>query len=97
MDNILKERLVNRSGKKNFHFTLTCAVCGAVWQSTPIPVEGNRDHFQSAYIEAQQAAYREAEAHFVTCRLCGDPACERCHVNLGEMTVCSNCAKRMTQ
>ena len=68
MDNILKERLVNRSDKENFRFTLTCAVCGAVWQSTPIPVEGNRDHFQSAYLEAHQAAYREAEAlgfHFL--------------------------------
>lgn len=94
MDNILKERLVNRSDKNFFRFALICAVCGTVWESTPIPVE---EQNQSAYIAAKQAACEEAQSRFAICRLCGDPACERCHVSLGEMTVCSNCAKRMTQ
>ena len=94
MDNILKERLVNRSDKNSFRFALICAVCGTVWESTPIPVE---EQNQSAYIAAKQAACEEAQSRFAICRLCGDPACESCRVSLGEMTVCSNCAKRMTQ
>ena len=94
MDNILKERLVNRSEKNSFRFALICSVCGSVWESTPIPVE---EPNQSAYIAAKQAAYEEAQSRFAICRLCGDPACESCRVSLGEMTVCSNCAKRMTQ
>ena len=94
MDNILKERLVNRSDKNSFRFALICAVCGTVWESTPIPVE---EQNQSAYIAAKQAAYEEAQTRFAICRLCGDPACQSCRVSLGEMTDCSNCAKRMTQ
>ena len=94
MDNILKECLVNRSEKNSFRFALICAVCGTVWESTPIPVE---EHNQNVYIAAKQAACEEAKTCFAICRLCGDPACARCRVSLGEMTVCSNCAKRMTQ
>ena len=94
MDNILKERLVNRSDKNSFRFALICSVCGGVWESTPIPAA---EQHHSAYIAAKQAACEEAKTCFAICRLCGDPACARCRVSLGEMTVCSNCAKRMTQ
>ena len=54
MDNILKECLVNRSDKNSFRFALICAVCGTVWESTPIPVE---EQNQNVYIAAKQAAY----------------------------------------
>ena len=89
MNNILKERLVNRSDKDSFRFTLTCAVCGGVWQSTPLSFSGY------TYAQAQQAAYMEAVERFAACKLCGDPACENCYITIGEMTVCGTCAKKM--
>ena len=89
MINLLKDRLVNRSDKDSFRFTLTCAVCGSVWESTAIPVA------ESTCSDAQRAAQQEAMQGFVVCRLCANPACENCQVSFGEMTVCSNCAKQM--
>jgi len=89
VESILKERLVNRSDKEHFKFTLTCAVCGKVWQSTPFSCS------DGTYVQARQAAYREATEQFGVCRLCGDPVCEDCRVTMGEMTVCGTCAKKM--
>lgn len=89
MDNILKERLVNRSDKEQFQFTLTCAVCKKVWHSTLLT------HADRTYEQALQTAYQEATEQFSICRLCGDPACRDCQITMGEMIVCGTCAKKM--
>lgn len=89
MDSIIKERLVNRSDKKQFRFTLICSVCGSVWESTSLSKSGG------TYVQALNQAYQEAAEQFAVCRLCGDPVCEGCQVTMGEMTVCGTCAKKM--
>jgi len=90
MKDILKERMVNRSSKETFRFTLTCSVCKNEWHSTPID-----SNAVAGYEEARSQAFEEAAETFAACRLCGNPACENCQVSLGEMTICNSCLKRM--
>lgn len=89
MDRIMKERLVDRSDQEQFRFTLNCAVCGHVWESTARSKSGK------TYAQALNQAYQEAAGQFAVCRLCADPVCGDCQVTMGEMTVCGTCAGKM--
>ena len=94
----IKEHFVDCSEKNGFCFSLTCTVCGTVWKSTIIKPETStavRRLSQKEYIRAKEAAYLEAANVFTSCRLCEAPVCNNCMVLLGDMEVCSSCAKRL--
>jgi len=94
----IKEHFVDCSKKDGFCFSLTCTVCGTVWKSTIIKPETStavRRLSQKEYIRAKEAAYLEATNVFTSCRLCEAPVCNNCMVLLGDMEVCSSCAKRL--
>jgi len=94
----IKEHFVDCSEKNGFCFSLTCTVCGTVWKSTIIKPETStavRRLSQKEYIRAKEAAYLEATNVFTSCRLCEAPVCNNCMVLLGDMEVCSSCAKRL--
>ena len=94
----IKEHFVDCSEKNGFCFSLTCTICGTVWKSTIIKPETStavRRLSQKEYIRAKEAAYLEAANVFTSCRLCEAPVCNNCMVLLGDMEVCSSCAKRL--
>ena len=86
----IKEHFVDCSGKSGFCFSLTCTICGTEWKSTTV-----KRLYQNEYNRAKEAAYLEAATAFTSCRLCEAPVCNNCMVVMGDMEVCSSCAKRM--
>lgn len=94
----IKEHFVDCSEKGGFCFSLTCTVCGKVWKSSIVKPEVStaaKRLYQNEYNRAREAAYLEAVTVFKSCRLCEAPVCNNCMVVMGEMEVCSSCAKRL--
>ena len=94
----IKEHFVDCSDKNGFCFSLTCTVCGTVWKSTIVKPEVSaavKRLYQNEYNRARETAYLEASKVFTNCRLCEAPICDNCKVLMGEMVVCSSCARRL--
>ena len=94
----IKEHFVDCSKKDGFCFSLTCTVCGTVWKSSIVKPEVStaaKRMYQNEHNRAKEAAYLEAATAFKICRLCEAPVCNDCMVVMGEMEICSNCAKRL--
>lgn len=94
----IKEHFVDCSDKNGFCFSLTCTICGTVWKSTLMKPEVStavKRLYQNEYNRAREAAYLEAATAFTGCRLCEAPVCKKCMVLMGDMEVCSSCARRL--
>lgn len=97
MDRLLRSRMVNRSDKKYFRFTLNCTICGYEWESEPIPVTVGPDKYDEELEKAYDQAYYAAEKRFLICNLCGETTCDHCQVPFGKMMICANCEKRILE
>jgi hypothetical protein len=93
MQDLLKDHLVENTDGEMLFFTLTCAVCGKVWKSTPIPNQGDRE----SRLAARKHAVAEAAQRSHMCPFCGQPVCEACFVNVEGITLCVKCARRLQE
>lgn len=93
MQDLLKDHLVENVEGEQFLFTLTCAACGAVWKSAPIPNPSDKESRLAARKHAAEAAMQRSHM----CPFCGRPVCEGCFVNVEGITLCVNCARRLQE
>ena len=84
MQDLLKDYLVEHIEEDNIYFSLTCAVCGSQWHSTPMA--------RSA-LSSRDLDIAEAGTHNRMCTFCGRPVCLRCFEDVEGIFLCSQCAK----
>ena len=105
MKQMIRERLVDCSDDDWFRFSITCAECGRVWQSTPIRFSkaDSKPFTEAKFIIAQalyaqehaqalECAVSEAVNHFNVCPLCKSLVCNHCFIMCADLDMCRDCA-----
>ena len=108
MRRFLKARLRDCSGPERFRYTIQCAECERVWESTPVRFSkaGTEPVSEEKYIIAQTLYRREhakamdhaageAVHHFNSCPVCGRLVCNYCFVICDDLDMCRACAARL--
>ena len=90
MQDLLKDYLVEHVEEDTVYFSLTCAICGNQWHSTPMALSAlcSRDLDIAPTCE-------EARAHNRMCTFCGRPVCLQCFENVEGIYLCTQCAKEL--
>ncbi len=90
MQDLLKDYLVEHIEENSVCFSLTCAVCGSQWHSTPMALSAlrNRDLEIATVCE-------EAGTHNRMCTFCGRPVCLQCFEDVEGIFLCTQCAKEL--
>ena len=80
MERLLKDYLVEEQTKTGSRYSLTCTLCGSVWQSREM----------SGETAAKEAGERNHICHF-----CGRAVCKRCYADVEGIQLCVQCAARL--
>ena len=93
MQDLLKDYLVEYVGEKTKNYSLTCAVCGAVWLSESTPISRDR----GCDLEAEISAVEEAKKYNRMCTFCGRPVCLKCFEDVEGIFLCTQCGELLRQ
>ena len=90
MQDLLKNYLVEHIEDDTLCFSLTCAVCGKQWHSTPVALSDpcSPDLDIAPICE-------EVGAHNRMCTFCGRPVCLQCFEDVDGIFLCTQCAKEL--
>ena len=110
MRHVTKEHLKDCSTADGFCFSMECADCGKVWNSTPVlfsragvnpPTEGKQVIFDILYEKEKETALHkaveEAVGAFNRCPICGRLVCDYCFMICDDIDMCSSCATRLQE
>lgn len=110
MSHIIREQLTDCSTADAFRFSLSCAQCGGVWESTPVrfsrsgvtpETPGKQVIFDTLYRQEKDNALtrsvRQAEGAFNQCPVCGRLVCDCCFLVCEELDLCMDCAGRLQE
>lgn len=110
MRHIHKEQLKDCSHADGFAFSMECADCGKVWNSTPVPfskagikptTEGKQIIFDTLYQQEKEAAFNkaveEAAGVFNRCPICRKLVCDYCFMICDDIDICDACATKLQE
>ena len=80
MERLLKDYLVEQQMENGTCYSLTCTLCGSVWQSREM---------------SRETAAEEAGDRSHICHFCGRAVCEQCFADVGGIQLCIRCAAKL--
>ena len=80
MEKLLNDYLVEQQTKNGSCYSLTCTICGSVWQSREM---------------SRESAAKEAGKRNHVCNFCGRAVCKQCFTNVDGIQLCVRCAAKL--
>ena len=80
MEKLLSDCLVEQQTETGYRYSLTCTLCGSVWQSREM---------------SREAAAKEAGEKSHICNFCGRAVCKACFADVEGIQLCVRCAARL--
>lgn len=80
MEKLLSDCLVEQQTETGNRYSLTCTLCGSVWQSREM---------------SREAAAKEAGEKSHICNFCGRAVCKACFADVEGIQLCVRCAARL--
>ena len=80
MEKLLNDYLVEQQTKTGSRYSLTCTLCGSVWQSREM---------------SREAAAKEAGGKSHICNFCGRAVCTQCFADVEGIRLCVRCAAKL--
>lgn len=80
MEKLLSDCLVEQQTETGNRYSLTCTLCGSVWQSREM---------------SREAAAKEAGERCHICNFCGRAVCKQCFADVEGIQLCVRCAAKL--
>lgn len=80
MEKLLNDYLVEQQTETVNRYSLTCTLCGSVWQSREM---------------SREAAAKEAGDQSHICHFCGRAVCKKCFADVEGIQLCVQCAAKL--
>ena len=110
MKKLVEMMMEDLSTREVFLFRIACSSCGTEYSGKRVkfskagitpPTEGKRIIYDACYeqefLDARQAAVREAAEHLNYCPICKRLVCNRCFLICEDLDMCSQCAAELQQ